>query len=33
VPEARVSVPFTAASVALLAALAALTLVLEGPLS
>src|SRR6478752_6948869 len=33
VPEARVSVPFTAASVALLAALAVLTLVLEGPLS
>lgn len=33
VPEARVSVAFTAASGALLAALAALTLVLEGPLS
>ncbi|CAL9391548.1 Cobalt transport protein CbiQ [Streptomyces sp. enrichment culture] len=30
VPEARVSVPFTAASAALLAALAALTFVLEG---
>ncbi|CAL9392586.1 cobalt ECF transporter T component CbiQ [Streptomyces sp. enrichment culture] len=33
VPEVRVSVPFTAASLALLAALAALALVLEGPLS
>lgn len=33
VPEARVSVRFTAASAALLAALAALALVLEGPLS
>lgn len=33
VPEARVSVRFTAASVALLATLAALTLVLERPLS
>jgi cobalt/nickel transport system permease protein len=33
VPEARVSVPFTAASVTLLAALTALTFVLERPLS
>ncbi|MEU3948582.1 cobalt ECF transporter T component CbiQ [Streptomyces sp. NPDC029526] len=33
VPEVRVSVPFTTASLALLATLAALALVLEGPLS
>ncbi|WP_432056445.1 cobalt ECF transporter T component CbiQ [Streptomyces sp. bgisy022] len=33
VPEVRVSVPFTAASLALLGALAVLALVLEGPLS